>query len=54
MQNLEGKLVLIDLAFAGGLGRKVSERFSQRMFPEKMWTIDADWERIGKWGRSCR
>lgn len=54
MRKREGKLVLIDLAFAGRLGSEVPEGCSRRMFPGGVWTVDVDRERIEKCGRHGR
>lgn len=51
MQNKDGKLVLIDLAFAGPLGGIVPEGFPKHLFPEGSYTVEIDRERIKKWAR---
>jgi len=49
MQNQEGRLVLIDLAFAGPLGSKTPEGFPVHLFPEGLYTVNVDRERVKKW-----
>lgn len=49
MQNQEGRLVLIDLAFAGPLGSKIPEGFPVHLFPEGLYTVNVDRERVKKW-----
>jgi hypothetical protein len=50
MQDAEGKLVLIDLAFAGRLGSDIPEGFPKHLFPGSRYTAEIDRERIHKWG----
>ena len=52
MQNQEGRLVLIDLAFAGPLGSDIPEGFPKYLFPENRWTAQIDREMVHKWGNT--
>jgi hypothetical protein len=51
MQNKEGRLVLIDLAFAGTLGRKAYDDAPKFMFPEGLFTEEVDWRAVNFWSR---
>jgi hypothetical protein len=50
MQNQDGKLILIDLAFAGPLGSDIPEEFPKHLFSGSRYTANIDRERIRKWG----
>ena len=52
MQNQEGKLVFIDLAFAGPLGSDIPEGFPKHLFPGSQYTATIDRERVQKWGNT--
>lgn len=49
MQNQAGKLVLIDLAFAGRLGSDIPESFPSHLFSESRYTAEIDRKRIQQW-----
>lgn len=50
MQNEDGKLVLIDLAFAGPIGGNIPNDFPKHLFPADTFTAEIDLERVKKWG----
>ena len=49
MQNKEGKLVFIDLAFAGPLGDPVHDDIPVFMFPKRLYTVETDWRAVDFW-----
>jgi serine/threonine protein kinase len=53
MQNQKGRLVFIDLGFAGPLGDNVPEGFSKLLFPGGLFTANVDRERVEEWAM-CR
>lgn len=50
MQNQEGRLVLIDLAFAGRLGTDIPEVFPKHLSQGSSYTVNIDRKMIQKWG----
>lgn len=53
MQNQDGRLVLIDLAFAGPLGSKIPKWFPIDVSPEGLYAADVDRENVRKWAEYC-
>jgi serine/threonine protein kinase len=51
MQNKEGRLVLIDLAFAGRLGSEIPEGFPKHLFRRVPYTTNVDLDRVKKWAK---
>lgn len=51
MQNQEGRLVLIDLAFAGPLGSQIPENFPKHLLPGGRYNTNIDQERMERWGK---
>jgi hypothetical protein len=51
MQNKEGRLVLIDLAFAGPLGSEIPEDFPKHLFQRGPYTTNLDLDRVEKWAK---
>jgi len=51
MQDVEGTLVLIDLAFAGRLGDKIPKDAPKYMFTTDVYTVEIDQRRIAEWAQ---
>ena len=49
MKDVEGTLVLIDLAFAGRLGEGIPKDFPKYMFSEDVYTAEIDHRRVVEW-----